>query len=290
MRVVIVLLVCLILNAAATAQAAVTQAGQGMIVPEGAATLGYTKCIIDQRPTAADVTPKLQGSYKWFSGQWYASPKPPMSNYSTHDGVLVLSLDGDLVSAPNDFSASKLPLLPGADGFYVEFETWLSDNDPDHWPAIWLMPSEHSGKQLDQYPGDPAGFERWMELDVDEGGFGPGLTGTVHSWHGIWGKGKGYEHVQNPNNVPKTALDRSKKHIFGASYDPATKTVTWWVDGVKQMSAGPPYVPDVAAKQHFYLIISAQTHGKKKEYSMFVSGVRAYVPPTSTVPEVPRVG
>jgi hypothetical protein len=35
------------------------------------------------------------------------------------------------------------------------------------------MPVEHNRKMLDSYPGDPAGFERWMELDVDEGGIGP---------------------------------------------------------------------------------------------------------------------
>lgn len=47
-----------------------------------------------------------------------------------------------------------------------------------------------------------------MELDVDEGGFGPGLTGTVHSSEGVWPK---YKHLQNPNNVRKEPLDRSKQ-------------------------------------------------------------------------------
>jgi len=56
--------------------------------------------------------------------------------------------------------------------------------------------------------------------------------------------------------------------------------VAWWVDGVKQMNASSPEVPAVGARQHFYLIISAQSHGKKTPYSMFVSGVRAYVPQT----------
>lgn len=243
-------------------------------VPPGAAALGYTKCILNETPTAADIAPGPNGDHKWFSGQWYAKP-PSLDHYRTQDGALALSLGGDLVSTPRDFSAGKLPLLPGSTGFYVEFDVALSDDDPDHWPAVWLMPAEHNGKQPDHYAGDPPGFERWMELDVDEGGFGPGLTGTVHSWTGIW---PNYKHVQNPNNVVKTPLDRSRKHTFGASYDPKTQTVSWWVDGVKQMSAGAPYVPEVAAKQSFYLILSAQTHGKKKPYAMLVSGVRAYVP------------
>ncbi len=251
------------------------------VVPPGAAELGYTKCVINEKPTAADIAPGSKGAGKWFSGQWWCSPKPSLDKYSTQGGILALVLDGDLVSTPNDFSTGKLPLLPGSDGFYVEFDYWLSDWDPDHFPAVWLMPAEHNGKQEDQYAGDPAGYERWMEFDIDEGGFGPGLTGTVHSWYGIYPKIEG---IQNPNNVSAVAIDRSKKHTFGGSYDPVKQTVTWWVDGVKQMSAGPPHVPVEGPKQHFYLIISAQSHGKKTPYTMFVSGVRAYVPPSSTLP------
>jgi len=261
-------------------------AGAAPPVPPGAEALQFTKCVIDERPTDADIAPGSSGSYKWFSGQWYMGDKAPShDHYSTQHGVLVLSLGGDLVSAPRDFSAGKLLLLPGADGFYVEFDVRLSDNDPDHWPAVWLMPAEHNGKQQDRYPGDPAGFERWMELDVDEGGFGPGLAGTVHNWTGIY---PAYKNAQNPNNVPSVPLDRSRKHTFGASYDPGRQTVTWWVDGVMQMSATAPYVPEIGAKQHYYLILSAQSQGAKKPYSMFVSGIRAFVSPPSALPDVHR--
>lgn len=50
------------------------------------------------------------------------------------------------------------------------------------------------------------------------------------------------------------------------------------VDGKKQMSASGECVPEVARKQNFYIILSAQTHGKNEDYTMFISGVRAYVP------------
>jgi hypothetical protein len=254
-------------------------------VPPGAAALGYTKCVIDERPTAADIAPGKSGDFKWFSGQWYAGEGPSLDHYRTLDGVLVLSLGGDLVSTSRDFTGGKLPLLPGSDGFYVEFEVRLSDNDPDHWPALWLMPAEHNARLEDHYEGDPPGYERFMEFDIDEGGFGPGLTGTVHSSSGVWSQEHGYpEHAQNPNNVSDTPLDRSQWHTFGGSYDPTQRKVTWWVDGVEQMSAGAPYVPEVAAKQHFYLIISSQTHGANRPYDMFVRAVRAYVPPTSQLP------
>ncbi len=265
-----------------------TLGGASRAVPPGAAVLGYTKCVIDERPCVADIAPGKSGAYKWFSGQWYNSKPPSLDHYQMINGELALKLGGDLVSAPRDFSGpGKLPALPGDKGFYVEFDVRLSDDDPDHWPAVWLMPWEHNGRLEDCYAGDPKGFERFMELDVDEGGFGPGLTGTVHSSEGIWPK---YKHVQNPNNVRKEPIDRSKKHAFGASYDPLTKTATWWLDGVRQMSATSPYVPDIAARQRFYLILSAQSHGNKKEYLMFVSGVRAFVPPSSPLPAVKEDG
>lgn len=256
------------------------------IVPPGAVALGYTKCVINECPVATDIAPGKNGDYKWFSGQWYSSQPPSPDHYTTEDGVLVISLGGDLVSTSRDFSGGRLPLLPGFDGFYVEFEVRLSDNDPDHWPAVWLMPAEHSGKQLDKYPGDPPGFERWMELDVDEGGFGPGLTGTVHSWTGIWHGNPDYAREMNHNNVLQEPLDRSRQHTFGASYDPVRQKVTWWLDGVEQHNAGYPCVPAVAVRQHFYLIMGAQTHGANKPYKMFVSGVRAYVPPSCPLPAV----
>jgi hypothetical protein len=250
-------------------------------VPRGAADLGYTKRVINERPVAADIAPGPNGKFKWFSGQWWAPQRPSLKRYSTQKGELALTLGGELVSTPIDFTAGALPLLSGADGFYVEFDVRLSDNDADHFPAVWLMPAEHNSKMEDQYPGDPANYQRWMELDIDEGGFGPGMTGTVHSHEGIFPK---VTQVQNPNNVCPAPLDRAKKHTFGSSYDPVKQTVTWWLDGVRQMSAGAPFVPAVAAKQHFYLIISAQSHGKKKPYTMFVSGVRAWVPRQSKLP------
>ena len=259
--------------------------GMARGVPPGAAALGYTLCVINEHPTASDVAPGSSGACKWFSGQWWESP-PPLTDYSTASNVLVLSLGGDLVSTPRNFSAGALPVLPGSNGFYVEFDVQLSDNDPDHWPAVWLMPVEHNARQQDHYPGDPPGFERWMELDVDEGGFGPGLCGTVHSWTGIY---PNYANSQNLNNESRVALDRTRIHTFGASYDPGARTVAWWVDGARQMSAGPPYVPAVAALQHFYLILSAQTHGQNIPYSMSISGVRAYLPPPPVVSISPAV-
>jgi hypothetical protein len=251
-------------------------------VPPGAAALGYTNCVINDSPTAAEIAPGNSGNYQWFSGLCLV-PQISLTNYSTVSNVLALNFTTnhlDLVSTPRDLSTGALPVLAGSNGFYAEFDVWLSDNNPDHWPGVWLMPVEHDPPthELDCYSGDPPGFERWMELDVDEGGWGPGLAGTVHSWSGIFQVPFIYNNLQNPNNIVSTALDRSQKHTFGASYDPMQQQVAWWVDGVYQMSAGSPYAPTIATQQHFYLILSTYSHGQNIPYSMYISGVRAYVP------------
>lgn len=78
--------------------------------PPGAAALGYFKRVINERPVASDIAPGESGNYKWFSGQWYAKP-PSLDHYSTTNGVLTLSLDGDLVSAPRAHQGP--PFFPG---------------------------------------------------------------------------------------------------------------------------------------------------------------------------------
>jgi hypothetical protein len=257
-------------------------------IPRGAAAAGCTICVIDEKPVAEDIAPDKAGDYKWFNGQWYKRPSPPAC-YSTVNNTLAIGLGGELVSAPRDFSAGALPLLSGGSGFYVEFELRLSDNDPDHWPGVWLLPVENNGRHEDYYPNyypkDPVNYERVMEFDVEEGGWGPGLLGTVHFWTGVPPK---VSSIANPNNASPTPLDLSRKHTFGGSYDPVKQKVSWWVDGVYQMSAGAPYVPDVAALQHFYLILTADTRGKKVPYTMYVSRVRAYVPSDLTLAGRPK--
>ena len=280
------LLVVGIVSVLVAAECFATEAAAGRKVPPGAAALGYTKCVIDERPSTADISFDNKGNAKWFNGLW-CTPPVPRGKFEMVDGVLAIHLDGVLVSAPCDFSPrGRLPLLPGKDGFYVEFDVRLSDNDHDHWPAVWLMPIENDQKNTNHYEGDPPDRTRYMELDVDEGSMGPGMAGTVHSW--IWRNGRVERHRHNPNNYVFTPLDRAKVHTFGASYDPTKTTVTWWLDGVKQMSATKPYCPEIAAKQHFYLIMNANyQHKKDMDYRMFVSSVRAYVPPTSSLPAVP---
>jgi len=247
------------------------------LIPPGAAACGFMKKLFDVKPTVADISPDRKGVFPWYNGQWCTSKLQPMDKYFMTDGVLTLAEDGDLVSYPPDFShPGTLPTLSGEKGFYIEFEVSLSDNDQDHWPSLWLMPIEKNNKQTDAvYDGAPEKFEHWMELDIEEGGFSKGTTTTVHNCWGIW---PNYHHIQNGNNWSNEPLDRTQKHRFGASYDPRTSTVCWWLDEKMIRTATAPYVPEVAKRQHFYILITAQMHKEKKPYKMYVHAVRAYEP------------
>ena len=278
---------------------AAAPAGGAAKVPPGAAALGYTKCVINEHPTAADIAPgnANKGKYKWFNGAWWDGVRPAMNLYGTANGDLAISYDatsdkgGCLIGTPRDLSQGALPNLDGRKGFYIEFDTRLSDNDPNHWPAVWVMPAEHSGGSgnpvHDVYPGDPAGYERWMELDVDEGGLAKsgGAMCSVLSWTS---HGGGYRPDTSNNWATGEAMDRTLVHTFGASYDPIKRQVTSWVDGKQkwQTPVNSGSVPEIAARQHFYPILSVwrQDKGDHKSYSMYVSGVRAYVPADPTLP------
>lgn len=274
-------------------------------VPPGAAALGYTVCVLNERPTAADIAPEQagDGNYKWFNGTLWDGP-PPRSLYSTVDGVLAIKYDaaarqgGCLIGTPLDLSQGALPWLDGSKGFYIEFDARLSDNDPHHWPALWVMPVEHCGGNghpaRDLYEGDAPGYERWMELDVDEGGLAKtpgGVMCSVISWTGIYNQG-GYKNKTLNSWATGRAINRMQVHTFGAAYDPFKRQVTSWVDGVQQWQT-PEHcesVPEIASRQHFYPILSLNKDvGEiQKSYFMYVSGVRAYAGTNTCVSSAKR--
>lgn len=244
-------------------------------VPAAARALGFTRAVIDVCPQATDISPDGQGSFKLYNGVMWDSARAPLDAYRSVPDGLAMKLNGGLATWSPVGAPGELPTLPGDKGFFVEFEAYLSSNERDHWPALWLMPREHNLSQGDVYPGDPKDFQRWMELDVDEGGFTTGWLGTVHSWTGIWPK---HQTERSPHWEIGPVLDRRQPHTFSASFEPKTLKVTWWMDGKKMSEAGPPAVPKIARQQNFYLLMNAQTHGKNIPYEMVVRRFRAFVP------------
>lgn len=210
---------------------------------------------------------------KYYGGVWFGKPKGEIFFEAADDG-LIIKRGGALTTVKMSSHPGFFPLMSGAKPFYIEVQAAISSNDRDNFPAIWLMPIEHNLRLDDVYSPDPSGFERWFELDIDEGGFGPGGHHTAISW---WGKWPNYQKLQNPKPTSKEPLDRTRPNVFGVSYDPRTLTVRWWLNGRKVLEVGPPYVPDVARLQNFYLIVSAQSHRNISDYQLKFMGVRAFV-------------
>lgn len=264
-------------SAAAPAEPSKAACGKADI-PAAARQLGFTRLVIDSCPSLADVSIDGKGRFEWYSGHeyWPPSKQPKRESYGDNEqGQLMIRPGGAITTVSRTMKPGKFPVLPGAKGFYVEFTVKISDNDRDHFPAVWLMPVEHARGQPDHYEGDPPQFQRWFELDVDEGGFTKGFMGTALSWTGVW------PHYQRERSNPRwdvPPLDRSKMNTFAAAFQPGDLKVTWWLNGKEQYSAGPPAVPEVALKQNFYLIVSASHHGKNIPYEMTVERVRAFAP------------
>jgi hypothetical protein len=239
-----------------------------MAAPAGAAKLGYTHKVFCVAPTTADISVSDTVPNELYSGAWYSDRAFPLSMYADEQ-ALVLEPGTVLTTETRKSSPGQLPLLPASSGFYVEFQEKISDNDPDHFPAVWLMPQEHNAKQSDHLASDPPKYERWMELDVDEGGFNKtGHHGTLISWQGVYPNYTRQFTANDPVSSPP--MDRTQWHIFGLSYDPDQSTVTWWVDGVQVGSASTANIPAFVKTHHYYLIMSNQTHGLNKPYKMYI--------------------
>lgn len=255
--------------------------------PKGATEIGADQLLFRNCPRIADLDfTGMADGQKYYGGLWFGKPKG-LDFYEAADDGLILKRGGALTTVKMSSYPGYFPLLSGAQPFYIEVQASTSSNDRDNFPAIWLMPVEHNLRHDDVYAPDPKGFERWFELDIDEGGFGPGGHHTALSWSGKW---PNYQKIQNPNPTSKVPLDRTKPNVFGVSYSPESLTVRWWLNGQMVLEAGPPYVPEIARRQNFYLIVSAQSHKNVSIYQMKFMGVRAFVGavPNSTDADQPH--
>lgn len=268
------LLAALCLAAPAVAQASDHLICKDATTPEGATQVGALQALFRDCPRIEDVdfTGRADGR-KYYSGV-YTGPPKDRSFYEQADDGVVMQRGGVLATVKTSSFPGQFPLLSGARPFYIEAQVSTSSNHRDNFPAIWLMPIEHNARMEDVYAPDPKSFERWFELDIDEGGFGPGGHHTAISWSGIWPH---YKKIQNPNPTSKLPLDRTQPNVFGVSYSPETLTVRWWLNGKPVLEAAHPHVPEIARRQNFYLIVSAQSHKNISHYQMKLLGVRAFV-------------
>ena len=250
-------------------------------VPNGAAAYGFTKAaILETRLAPDDISMDIKHpdlSKKWFNGWWWETKNcPPPEKYTLEDGVLSMRCTSHFMSAPYRYGQNgALPNLPGKDGFYIECTMEYSSNEQNRG-GFWLMPTA----KLNGGPRSP-NFH-FMELDVDEVAFGPGLSGSVHNMGFVMGD----FHIQNWNNVRPESLRRDVPVAYGAAYDPKSCTVTWWLNGKYQMMTKAPYVPQVLKQLDHFLLVQANASRKGQDYTCKIHSVKAYVPESSPLPRI----
>jgi hypothetical protein len=241
-------------------------------VPTGAIELGFSQTLFSAKPRASDIEPGEAPS-KFYNGRWYDRSPPPTTAYSDTSAGLDLALGGAVATESRRSAVGLLPLIDASKGFYIEFSACLSTNNPDHFPALWLMPQAHDARQTDHDPGTPK-YERWVEFDVDEGGFTAGHHGAVIQWAGVWPD----YHRRVLANDSDPVLDRTILHRFGLSYDPRGQRVTWWIDNKSQGSVlVRSFARDIARWPYYYVIVEDKSHAKNTPYDLYLSEVSVFV-------------
>jgi hypothetical protein len=246
-------------------------------LPVGATALGYTTQVFYDQPTLTEVsTTDTDSTSKWYPGSFSSTVSKNLASralLSTQNSELAISLGGGMTSETHASKAGGMPLLSGAQGFYIEFAMRLSSNDADHFSGLYLQTAEHDLAKDDHLSTDPAGLERWTEIDVSEGGYGSGSLSTVINWEGTYPHyaSKVYNSWGQSHDAP---LDWTKEHRFGVSYDPITNVLQWYLDDVPTFKATP--TASVMKQFHYYMVMGAGSHGSHTPYEMYIHYVTAY--------------
>jgi hypothetical protein len=256
-------------NATLTApsRSTVTIASSSSRLPDGAVALGYYNQLFYDEPKAAEVSTSMTAT----TSKWYALPAT-VDLVSTQGSELAIALGGGISTQAHRGKEGALPYVSGAQGFYVEFAMHLSSNNSDHFEGLYLQTAEHT-MGLDHLSTDPAGYQRWTEIDVSESGYAPGSLATVINY---WGIAPNYSRkVWNDWGLIQTPIDYTKEHIYGVSYDPATNVVQWYIDNVPTFKMAP--TNSVIKDYHYYLVMESSSHGSHTPYDMYIRYVAAYV-------------
>ena len=263
---------------AAVCQPAVSQTCAGL--PLGAAASGYTVQMFHVVPTVAMVsttdTNSTSALYPGLESSSVATNLQDLKSLSMVNGVFTINYTGALVaswvsSETHQSTQGTIPLLAGANGFYIEAGIRLSGSDPDYYPAFYLMPAEHNNIQSDHIATSPTGYENWLELDVLEEEAATAQSNLI-SWSGIY---PNYTRVMNYWRAP-TPFDWTVEHIYGMSFDPVARVVQYYLDGHPTLKASMATAPTIVDTYRYYFILGVRTHGLKKPYQMYVSYVAAY--------------
>lgn len=242
-----------------TAERAV-RVGPTLVRPEPAVRAGYTLLTFDYGPTSplpgASATGTVDRLFAW---NWFGMRAAPSPVRRDASGDLVLTgtapQNSQLVSARQTALGSWEGFVFG-NGGYFEAELAFDPQRVDvsgrtGWPAFWTLSWEHlTDSPASEWPGQPRGYERFIEVDVMEyllrSSSPDGLLygGNIHDWYGVWGQscaGPSPRHCsqslsfQDIQRRAPAGTDFTRFQRFGALWVPATASrdgyLEWYLNG-----------------------------------------------------------
>jgi hypothetical protein len=236
-------------------------------LPDGAVALGYYKQLFYDQPKLSEVSTSMTAT----TSKWYSQPTT-VGLVSMAGSEISIALGGGIFSQAHRGKEGALPYVSGAQGFYVEYAMHLSSNNNDHFEGLYLQTAEHT-MGVDHLSTDPAGYERWSEIDVSESGYGPGSLATVINYYGI---SPNYSRtLSNDWGLIQSPFDYTKEHIYGVSYDPVNNVVQYYIDNVPTWRTTPPKNSTIK-DWHYFLVMESSSHGSHTPYDMYIRYVAAY--------------
>jgi hypothetical protein len=226
-------------------------------LPSPVFSVGYNVKTFSSNFTLNNVDVKNTSSFgfNWYPWRFFGHRAGNITRTVQVNSDATITLLGD----NNMYSASIATATPtnSSDKFFgtafgggAYFEALLkfdsNGHDKRNWPAFWSMAIEHMASLSSaQWPGQPKGYEHFIEADFFEYDVGGGnfFGGAMHDWYGIWNKTcpNGYCKASLPYSVVKRQVPRStdfnQYHRYGFLWVPATdKTVgyaEYYFDGQK---------------------------------------------------------
>lgn len=195
--------------------------------------------------------------------------------------------NGTLVSAAQTVGSPFFVGTAFGGGAYFEAELSFDPNlvnNANGWPAWWGFSLEKASSGIgDQWAGQAAGYDHWVEPDFFESyeGSSTFYDRTVHEFYGIWNTTNcppvgGTCQIQNTSTTtPSGSPNFNTYHKYGFLWVPATASVSgslcWYFDGVQQGSCvtysqftnqsptpvGQPWAYGVIDQQHILISLGS---------------------------------
>lgn len=226
-------------------------------LPSQVMALGYTVKTFSSNFALNNVDLKSTGAsgFYWYPWQFFGHRATNVSStiQVNRDASITLlgdksSYSGSIATAVPNNSTNKFSGVAFGGGGYFEAILKFKSNglDKKNWPAFWSMAIEHMASLSSaQWPGQPKGYEHFIEADFFEYDVGGGnfFGGAMHDWYGIWNKTcpDGYCKASLPYSIVKRQVPKStdfnQYHRYGFLWVPATdKSVgyaEYYFDGQK---------------------------------------------------------